>query len=144
MAEMDLRPTMKFILLRYGLVSVAELAAVVWWLDRRDTLSVAAWMAVTLLYLLPIIKHIERQRIRCRLTGGHLRYEEGVFSTTVRTMPAAKIQDVTVRRSLGQRMWGVGNVRIETAGESSALEIADVDDPETVAQTILAAAASGK
>jgi len=58
-----------------------------------------------LLYAWPAIRHLERQRIRCRLEGGNLRYEEGLLSTTVKTVPVAHIQDVTVRRGLVQRMW---------------------------------------
>ena len=83
-------------------------------------------------------RHLERQRIRCRLEGGHLRYEHGIFSTTVKTIPVANIQDVTVRRTLTQRLWGVGDLRIETAGPSSALEIAGVDHPQQIAEKILA------
>ena len=140
MPDLEFRPTLRFILLRYLLVSLLELAAIVWWVLQRDTLSLAAWVATALLYLWPIAKHIERQRIRCMLGGGHLRYEYGIFSTTVKTVPVAKIQDVTVHRTLNQRIWGVGDLQIQTAAESGPITIVNVEEPERAAEQILAAA----
>ena len=36
-----------------------------------------------------------------------------------------------------QRMFGVGNLSIETAGEASRLTIVDVDNPQALADEIL-------
>ncbi len=141
MAELEIRPSIKFIVLRYAVVAALELAAAIWYVADRGQLPLVALVVATLLYVWPIAAHIERQRTRCRLDSSHLRHEYGIFSTTVKTIPVAKIQDVTVRRTLNQRLWGIGNLRIETAGETSTVEIANVDDPEPTAQKILAAAA---
>ena len=140
-AALEIRPTMKFVGLRYMIVALVELGAAVWWVSRDDTLSLGVLIASFALNVWPVAKHIERQRSRCRLEGSHLRYEHGIFTTTVKTMPVAKIQDVTVHRTLNQRIWGVGNLQIQTAGETSNVEIPNVDDPEAVGQEILEAAA---
>jgi len=138
-ADLEIRPTLRFILLGYAAAGAVELAALVWWLLRPDALSMVVWIAASALLLWPLARHLERQRIRCALQGGHLRYQYGIFSTTVKTIPVAKIQDVTVKRSLMQRIWGVGNLRIETAGQASALEIPNVENPARTAEKILAA-----
>lgn len=140
MAELEIRPTMRFIRLGYLAIGVLLVAAVAWWVNRQDTLSLAAVAAATLLLLWPAIRHLNRQRICCRLEGDHLRYESGIFTTTVKTLQVSKIQDVTVRRTLTQRMWGIGDLRIETAGQSSALGIRNVEDPQKCAERILASA----
>ena len=142
MAELEIRPTMRFIRVGYAAVGLLLIAAIVWWSTRQDNLSLAGVAAAALLFLWPMSRHLENQRIRCRLEGGQLRYEYGILSTTVKTIPVSGIQDVTVRRTLTQRLWGVGNLRIETAGQASALEIANIEDPQKVADTILAS--SGK
>ena len=140
MADMEVRPTMLFIRLGYILTAVLLAAALVWWRMQQDNLSLAAVGVSAVLLLWPITRHIKRQRICLRLEGDHLRYQRGLVSTTVKTIPIAGIQDVTVRRSVGQKIWGVGDLRIETAGQASALEIDNINDPQKVADLILASA----
>jgi uncharacterized membrane protein YdbT with pleckstrin-like domain len=137
MPEFEIRPTMRFILIGYALVVTLLAAAFIWWALEQTTVSLGAVIAAVLLLAWPIARHLERQRVRCRLEGGQLRYESGLFTTTVKTIPVASIQDVTVRRSFAQRIWGIGDLRIETAGKSSALEIANVEDPQKSADQIL-------
>lgn len=139
MADMEIRPTMRFIKVGYVITGLLLVAALVWWRMQPDNnLTLAAVAVSAALLLWPVSRHVKRQRICCRLEGDHLRYECGLVSTTVKTIPVAGIQDVTVRRSFIQRIWGVGNLRIETAGQASALEIDNINDPQKVADLILA------
>ena len=55
-------------------------------------------------------------------------------------MEIKKVQDVRVDQSLGQRILGVGDISIETAGESSRLTMVSIDRPQAVADKILEAA----
>ena len=141
MADLEIRPTMRLITLGYITTDALLVAAIVWWVNRRDDVSLAAVVAAALLLLWPVVRHIKRQRVRCRLQEGQLRYEYGLFTTSVKSLPLANIQDVTVRRTPMQRMWGIGDLRIETAGKSGALEINNVDDPQKSADTILTSVA---
>jgi uncharacterized membrane protein YdbT with pleckstrin-like domain len=50
-----------------------------------------------------------------------------------------KVQDARVDQSVMQRMFGVGDLAIETAGEASRLTLRNVDQPQRVAEEILAA-----
>jgi len=50
----------------------------------------------------------------------------------------AKIQDVTVRQTFGQRLMGIGDLQFESAGESSGMGMRNVDSPRKVADEIIA------
>lgn len=74
------------------------------------------------------------------IIGGKLRYETGVFSRSVRTMEIFKVQDVVVNQSFFDRILNLGTISIETAGETSRLSMAGVEEPQRVAEYILNAA----
>ena len=42
-------------------------------------------------------------------------------------------------QSLGQRLFGVGDLSIETAGETSRLTVRSIDEPQEVADRIMEA-----
>jgi len=56
-----------------------------------------------------------------------------------RNVQLLKIQDVRVDQSIRQRIFGAGNISIETSGESSRLEMDNLDRPQTIADEIIAA-----
>ena len=140
MADLEIRPTMRFIRMGYLAVLILLGAAVYWWREQPGALSQAAMVGAGLLLLWPMERHLNRQRTCCRLQTDHLRYEHGIMNITVKTIPLANMQDATVRRRLSQRVWGIGDIRIETAGQASAIEILNVENPRRVADQILAAA----
>jgi uncharacterized membrane protein YdbT with pleckstrin-like domain len=61
------------------------------------------------------------------------------MSKSTRNISLPKVQDARVDQTVTQRMFGVGNLSIETAGEASRLIIRNVDRPQRVAEEILAA-----
>ena len=71
------------------------------------------------------------------ITGERLRYESGVASKSTRTIQLSKVQDVRVDQALSQRMFGVGDISIETAGEASRLTLVNIDNPQALADEIL-------
>jgi uncharacterized membrane protein YdbT with pleckstrin-like domain len=93
-----------------------------------------------LLLLWTLRQHIRQHFHVMTIGGGKLRYETGMLSKSTRTMDLAKIQDVRVNQSLWQRMFGTGTIAIETAGETGGLAMANIDQPQTVADYILEAA----
>jgi uncharacterized membrane protein YdbT with pleckstrin-like domain len=100
-----------------------------------------AWTpALLLVFLIPPIRmHISRRRVSMRFHDDHLTVETGLLSRTRRTVDVAKIQDVTVRQTIGQRILGVGDLMLESAGEAGSMMIANVNDPRGIADQILAA-----
>lgn len=71
--------------------------------------------------------------------AGAVRFRQGLFSQTDRAMNLSRVQDVTVQRSFWQRLWGIGDIMIESASESGRIVITDIDHPRQVADLILAA-----
>ena len=91
---------------------------------------------VALLLLWPITSISAAQSTKLIISGDKLRYESGFLSKTTRTISLAKVQDVSVHQTLGQRMTGTGDLSIETAGESSRLTVRNIDRPQAVADQI--------
>lgn len=136
MPEVLIRPTLKFIKLGYA--AVLLLVAVAAWFGLSYQDPSAPWIpaVVALLLFWPITRNIRRQSTKLVISGDKLRYEAGFLSKSTRTISLAKVQDVSVHQTLGQRMTGTGDLSIETAGESSRLTVRSIDDPQKVADEI--------
>jgi uncharacterized membrane protein YdbT with pleckstrin-like domain len=137
--DLTIRPTVKFLMVRLLLTAVVFLLieyAYFRFGRNVEHLSWLPWMA-SLIFVPVLIRGLRRQLTTISITGGRLRYESGMASKSTRTIQLAKVQDVRVDQTLGQRMFGVGDLSIETAGEASRLTIADVDNPQSLADTIL-------
>jgi uncharacterized membrane protein YdbT with pleckstrin-like domain len=96
-----------------------------------------------LLLLWPAVRALERRFTCITVSGDRLRYETGIASKSTRTIQLSKVQDVRVDQGLMQRMFNVGNLSIETAGETSRLSIANVDSPQALADELLNRAHQG-
>jgi membrane protein YdbS with pleckstrin-like domain len=142
MSEMVIRPTMKFIYLGYALVLLVVVAAVAgaylvpWpaWIPS----SVHPWLPwmPVLLLLWPLRFHARNRLTKITILDDKLRYETGLLSKTTRTILVSRIQDLTVHQRFGQRIFGVGDLSIETAGEASRLTIPEIDRPQEIADHI--------
>ena len=78
-----------------------------------------------------------------RVTGVELLTTARIAAKITRTIQLAKVQDVRVEQRLSQRIFNVGNLSIETAGEASRLTLPRVDDPHKLAEEILNRAQAG-
>ena len=138
MSDITIRPTTKF--LKAGTIVAAilfvalEIAYLVLWRDRVGT-----WVMVVppLILLWPAVRWGRRQTTRALIVGDRLRYETGVASKSTRTIQLSKVQDVRVEQRLMQRIFNVGDLSIETAGEASRLTLVHVDDPQALADEIM-------
>jgi uncharacterized membrane protein YdbT with pleckstrin-like domain len=102
-------------------------AATAWWI-----------MLVGLLpFIGPALTWLDSRRTLLTVEDGVVRYRHGLISESTRSIELAKIQDIRVERSLSQRLWGIGTLVLETAGETSRLALADIDRPQQVADWIL-------
>ena len=73
---------------------------------------------------------------RIAILEDKLRFDTGFLTKTTRTILISRIQDLTVSQRLSQRMFGIGDLSIETAGETSRLTIPQIDRPQDVANHI--------
>ncbi len=136
MDQMVIRPTTKFVKLGY----IAVIVVIVGIAFAQVLFELQAWwmpVAAALLLLWPAIKHWQRRFTLMTITGDKLRYETGILSKSTRTIQLSKVQDVTVHQSVAQRMYGIGNLSIETAGETSRLTFPNIDSPQQIADQII-------
>ena len=145
MADTVIRPTTKFIKAGFVLVFLLVIAAFLVHARFLEDQPWSRWLPAiaALLFLWPIERLIRRQAVKLTISGDKLRYEAGFFSTTTRIIQLPKVQDVRVNQSLGQRILGVGDLAIETAGESSRLVVANIDRPNVLAEQVIEASSAG-
>ena len=121
------------------LLAIAIALAAMWAISQYDQ-DAPTWLYLVPLIVLipPLNMHLRRRTVTLRFhDDGHLTLEAGFFSRTRRTVDMAKIQDVTVQQSFGQRLMGVGDLMLESAGESGAMGIKNVDSPREIADIII-------
>jgi uncharacterized membrane protein YdbT with pleckstrin-like domain len=134
MTEVIIRPTLKFIKAAY--VAVVLAIAVAGWFATQAMVPEWTPAVAALLLLWPAERHIRRQSTKVILSGDKLRYEAGFLSKSTRTISLAKVQDVSVHQTVGQRITNTGDLAIETAGESSRLTVRSIDHPQKIADEI--------
>ncbi len=144
MSDLTIRPTMKFIKAGAVLAAIVflglEIAYFASWKE-----SLPAWFPIIppLILLWPASRALRRQYMKVVISGDRLRYEVGAASKTTRNIQLNKLQDARVDQSVMQRMFNVGNLSIETAGEASRLTVANVDNPQALADEIMNRAQKG-
>jgi uncharacterized membrane protein YdbT with pleckstrin-like domain len=138
MSDFTIRPTLKFI--KAGAVAAAlvflalEIAYLAEWRDQAPP-----WvMALPPLVLLwPLVRWLKWRVDQIVVSGGRLRFESGVMSKDVRTIEISKLQYVRVHQGLIQRMFRVGDIGFETAGQGTWMPMRHVDNPQQLADELM-------
>jgi uncharacterized membrane protein YdbT with pleckstrin-like domain len=146
MSDIVIRPSMKFIKIGYVCALLVVCAAIFihyqYVVPRHPEWQYPYVPLASLLILLwPIKRHLQRQTVKLTIAGEKLRYEVGLGSKSTRIIQLPKVQDVRVIQSITQRMFDVGDVSIETAGENSRLVVENLDAPGRLAEQLTDAAA---
>jgi uncharacterized membrane protein YdbT with pleckstrin-like domain len=141
MSDIVIRPSMKFIRMGYVCALLVVCAALIvhykYLVDQYPDQRYPYLPIASLLILLwPIKRHLQRQTVKLTISGDKLRYETGLASRSTRIIQLPKVQDVRVIQSFTQRMFNVGNVSIETAGENSRLVVENLDAPGQLAEQL--------
>ena len=145
MADISIRPTLKFLKAGAAAAAAVFLALEIAYLVSWQQYIPQHWVMILppLVLLWPAARWARREATQAVVTADRLRYETGIASKTTRTIQLAKVQDVRVEQRLSQRIFNVGNLSIETAGEASRLTLPRVDDPHKLAEEILNRAQAG-
>ena len=144
MSDLTIRPTLKFIKVGASLAAIVFLGMEILYISQRGVGGNAWLMALPPLVLLwPLERWVRRQSTKATVSGDHLRYETGMLSRTTRNIQLPKLQDARVEQRLLQRLCGVGDLSLETAGEASRLTIPNVDAPQALADEIMKRAQAG-
>jgi len=81
--------------------------------------------------------HINRNKTRYTLSNQNLTVEQGIFAKSATHIPLHKVQDVTVRRTLIDRIFNVGTLIVESAGAAGRIPEINVDSPDQICSMIL-------
>ncbi|MFZ5928965.1 MAG: PH domain-containing protein [Acidobacteriota bacterium] len=144
MSDLNLRPSQRqaHALLILCLIPVGALLRYVFF-SAPDTPK--AWLLAGLFFFIfPLRLYAHSWSTRLTVEGGTLRLVEGLLSQNATSMALDRIQKISVHRTLWQRLWGIGDIEIESAAESGAIRLHDVDDPQAVADRILALSRSSQ
>jgi len=142
---LTIRPTTKFLKTGAIVAALVFLALEIWCLTMLNELAGTALIMLLPLVILiwPAMRAIAWRSTKIVIAGDRLRYETGILSKSTRTIPLTKVQDVRVDQSAPQRVFKIGDISIETAGETSRLTLANVDAPQDLADEIMNRAQHG-
>jgi uncharacterized membrane protein YdbT with pleckstrin-like domain len=134
----DLRPhwlTLVVPVLLTAVVVVAVGAA--WVVMPAGDLQQPARLAVGVLGLAVLLATVAGRVLRWAtthfvLTTDRLIFRSGVVAKFGREIPLERINDVTFSQSLFERLVGVGDLLLESAGEQGQSRFSDIRDPEAV------------
>ena len=98
------------------------------------------WVISAVVLVLVIIRNtVVRRSMRFMITDQRIIVRRGILSRTEQTTALARVQNITVRQTIGQRMLGVGDVEFDTAGghpHDADFRFVGVADPNHVVRTV--------
>lgn len=141
-----IRPTLVFVLVWYAIstllvIGVAALMGILSSSALKGVSGMAIFIIILALaiaiFAIPIYKHILRRREVYSLTNHKLDMRYGIIARTVRHIPLTKIQDVTVKASVWQRLLKLGDIEIDSASDTGKIVLDEIHNPEHYANIIL-------
>jgi uncharacterized membrane protein YdbT with pleckstrin-like domain len=131
------RPTLIFIKLGYALAVLGAIALVflLAWIAVPAYISIPLALA---LLLIPAYFHIKRNMLSYTLTDAKIEIDTGLIARTTRNIPLSKIQDVTVKASIPQRILGFGDLIVDNASdETGSTVLHNINKPRHYADLLL-------
>jgi uncharacterized protein len=138
-SEEIIRPTAKF--LKAGAILTAivflalEIAYFAYWQGNENLWLLP--LIVPLVFIWPLARWVRWRSTKVTIAGDRLRYETGMAAKSTRTIQLTKLQDVRVDQGMFQRLFNIGDISLETSGETSRLTLYKVDRPHQIADELL-------
>jgi membrane protein YdbS with pleckstrin-like domain len=102
-----------------------------------ETIAITFVVIVGVLSCSVVVIHIRRNSTHYILTDRNLTISTGILSRSAMHIPLHKVQDVSVRRTLLDRILNLGTIVVESAGQAGRIPEINVDSPVRVCDTIL-------
>ena len=99
----------------------------------RLVVGVAALVAAIVWFAVPFLRW---RSTTYELTNRRLRLREGILSRTGRDFPLNRISDVSFKQGLIDRMFGCGQLIVESPGEQGQLILSEIPDVRQVQGTL--------
>jgi len=143
MSTFEVRPSPKFLIVGSVLEALLLVPAVYAMVTYGEQY---VWLLAipVALGIFTAVRWIVKSSTRITVADGRLRYQSGIASKTTRTLELARIQDVTVKQSMSDRMLGLGAITVVTASETGSITMEQIDQPQRVAEQILDTARAGR
>ena len=87
--------------------------------------------------ILLLIWFVKARTTRMVIDGEDLLYEKGVPSKERAQLRTDSVRTVTVNQSLGQRMFGTGDIDVYTAGDEPEVSLRGMPDPAEIRERLL-------
>ena len=127
------RPAAVFVLVAAGVGAGAALVPG----DYRPGGQVAvALLGLLLAVWWCVLPYLRWRTTTYTLTNRRLVTRSGMLDKVSMDLPLARVNDVASERSLLDRMFGCGTLRVQTAGEAGTVSLVDVPEVEHVHQTV--------
>jgi len=130
-------------LLLWLLANVVIAVIVIWVVRNSESFTGGgAFWTIAIVFLISgaiVIGHMFVRIIsqRYRVTTQRLFIEKGILSQTIDQTELIRVDDVRIRKSLADRLLGLGTVAVKSTDASHAeVLIEGIDDPEKVAESI--------
>jgi uncharacterized membrane protein YdbT with pleckstrin-like domain len=138
---LDLHPHWRIFLAPVALLAVG--LAALWAVAVRvqpdePLLTYAAGLPAALALLWLLWRWILWKTTHFVLTSDRVVYRSGVISKQGQNIPLERINNVAFTQSVGERLLRVGDIVIESAGETGRQTFSDVHNPSRVENTIVA------
>ncbi len=132
-----IHPSFKPLLAIFIVCALLDAAAMVAVVVTNSTMLIAlpVWIGTGLVALGFLLR---RNRTHYVLSSQNLTVEQGLLAKTATHIPLHKVQDVTVRLTLLDRIFNVGTIVVESAGSAGRIPEINVDSPQRVCADILA------
>ncbi len=90
------------------------------------------------LLLIPAYYHLRHKLSRFTLRETSLELDRGLISRTTQNIPLSRVQDVTVSATMGQRIFGIGDLTIDNASEDvGKIVLKNINSPRRYADAML-------
>jgi uncharacterized membrane protein YdbT with pleckstrin-like domain len=104
-------------------------------------LSLGDWWVITIVLLVLVIirNTVVRHSMRFMVTSQRIIVRRGILSRTEQTTALVRVQNITVRQTVVQRMLGIGDVEFDTAGgdpHDADFRFVGITGPQDVVRTV--------
>ncbi len=87
--------------------------------------------------ILLLIWFVQTKTTRMVIDGDDLFYEQGVLSKQRAQLRTHSVRTVTVNQSLGQRLFGTGDIDVYTAGDDPEVRLKGMPNPAEIRERLL-------
>jgi membrane protein YdbS with pleckstrin-like domain len=94
-------------------------------------------IAAAVFFIMPVARHIKLKHTVYTLTTSKIEVRSGILSKSAQSIPLRHIQDVTVSETLKERLFGIGDILIDSAALDRKMTMDNIKNPRKYADLIL-------